>query len=254
MSKHERIEKILSSLDLGFSDFFENENVRQLTLQEKLDIIEQAANLVIIEEAMNFSVFSSQGSNHPTAEIYAIDFPSDLRASIYLLLGGYYRQAILCLRNWLEIRLTGIYYGFINQDRAQYEEWKSGRKEGPFGRTLIRRLFSRTEFQKLDKRIGLRNQLENLYSELSAFVHGGTLDRYDLQSHTDNVPRFNPQSVDLWFNFATQVFAKLVICFFQAYGRNSFCCMQMDEIKTLGNLLPKSYQQELQNGGIIKML
>ena len=151
--KHKRIEKILNSLDLGFSDFFEGD-VRQLTLQEKLNIIEQAVNFVTIEEAMNFSVFSSQGSDCPTAEIYVIDFPSDLRASIYLLLGGYYRQAILCLRNWLEIRLTGIYYGFVNQNREEYDEWKRDKRKGPFGRSLIRKLFSRAEFQRLDNRIG----------------------------------------------------------------------------------------------------
>jgi len=60
LKKHERIEKILSLLDLGFSDFFEGENVRQFTLQEKLDIMEQAVNFVVIEENMNFSIFSSQ--------------------------------------------------------------------------------------------------------------------------------------------------------------------------------------------------
>ena len=238
-------------LDLGFSDFFEGENVRQLTLQKKLDIMEQAVNFVIIEEAINFSVFSSQGSNHPTAEIYAIDFPSDLRASIYLLLGGYYRQAILCLRNWLEIRLTGIYYGFINQNRTEYEEWKSGKREGPFGRNLIGKLFSRAEFQKLDNRIRLRERLKNIYSELSAFVHGGALDRYDLQSLTDNVPRFNPQAVDLWFKFAKQVFVELVICFLQAYGKNAFSSLQPNELKILHTLLPKSYQQEFQTRGVI---
>jgi len=249
--KYKRIEKILSSLDLGFSDFFEGENVRQLTLQKKLDIMEQAVNFVIIEEAINFSVFSSQGSNHPTAEIYAIDFPSDLRASIYLLLGGYYRQAILCLRNWLEIRLTGIYYGFINQNRAEYEEWKSGKRKGPFGRELIRKLFSCTEFQKLNERTGLRERLENLYSDLSAFVHGSILDRYDLQSRTDNVPRFNPQSVDVWFEFAKRVFVNLVICFSQAYGRNAFSSVQPDELKMLYTLLPIPYQQELKTRGVI---
>ena len=249
MSKREKIGKIINSLDLGFSDFFKDENVRQLTLQEKLDIMQQAVEFVFIEEAMNFSVFSSKGSNHPTAEIYAIDFPSDFRASIYLLLGGYYRQAILCLRNWLEIRLTGIYFGFVDQDRAQYEDWKNGRKRAPIGHILIKRLFSRAEFHKLDKKVELRKRLRNLYKELSAFTHGGVLTRYDLQSKTDNVPRFNPQSVDLWFKFAVRVFRELVICYFLAYGRNAFS-MKTDEIETLRRYLPKAYQHELQGGGV----
>lgn len=250
MSVQERIEGILNCLDIGFSDLFEGENVRQLTLQKKLDILERAVNIMTIEEAMNFSVFSSRGANHPTAEIYAIDFPSDLRASIYLMLGGYYRQAILCLRNWLEIRLTGIYYGSVLKDQKQYNSWKKGTIKGPFGRDLIRKLFSRSEFEKIDKKVGFRKRLETLYSELSAFTHGGGLDCYNLQSQTDNVPRFNPQSVDLWFKFASRVFAELTIWFLHAYGKHAFSAMQMNEIKSLYHLLPPLYQQELKNRGI----
>jgi len=249
MSKREKIGKIMYSLDLGFSDIFKDENVRQLTLEGKLDVMEQAVELMSLEESMNFSVFSSKGSEHPTAQIYAIDFPSDLRASIYLLLGGYYRQAILCLRNWLEIRLTGIYFGLINRDRTRYEDWKKGKKRAPIGQALIKSLFSRAEFAKLDKTVGLRKQLRNLYEELSAFTHAGGLTRYDLQSKTDNVPRFNPQSVDLWFNFALRVFRELVICYFQAYGRNAFS-MKKDEIETLLRYLPEPYAQALQKGGV----
>jgi hypothetical protein len=250
MSTKKEIEKIFDSLDLGFSDCFNGENVRQLTLQKKLDIMQQSVELVTFEEAMNFSVFSSEGSDHPTAEIYAIDFPSDLRASIYLLLGGYYRQAILCLRSWLEIRLTGIYFGLVNQDRTYYEDWKNGRQRAPIGQGLIKKLFSRAEFQKLDKKLGFRDQLKNVYTELSAFTHGGILTRYNLQSETDNVPRFNSKSVELWFEFALRVFRELVICYFGAYGRKAFL-INADELKTLRRYLSPSYLQELQNAGIL---
>ncbi len=249
MSTTEKIKKIMDSLDLGFSDYFKDENVRQLTLEKKLDIMQQSVELVTIEEALNFSIFSSEGSNHPTAEIYAIDFPSDLRASIYLLLGGYYRQAILCLRNWLEIRLTGIYFGFVNQDRTFYEDWKNGRKRAPIGQNLIKKLFSRAEFQKLDSKLGFRNKLSTIYTQLSAFTHGGILTRYNLQGETDNVPRFNPQSVELWFEFALRVFREIVICYFGAYGCKAFS-MTTDEIDALPRYLSPSYMQELQIEGI----
>ena len=251
MLKPEKIQRIIDSLDLGFSDFYKDENVRQMTLMsDKLDMIQQAVELITIEEAMNFSIFSSKGSEHPTAEIYAIDFPSDLRASIYLLLGGYYRQAILCLRNWLEIRLTGVYFGFINQDRSQYEKWKSGKRRAPIGQALIRKLFSRAEFHKTDKKIGLRKRLRDLHKELSAFTHGAVLTRYDLQSQTNNVPRFNPQSVDLWFEFASRVFRELVFCFFLAYGKDAFH-VSIVERETLRRHLPNFYRKELQKAGIL---
>lgn len=251
MSRSGEIGRIINSLDLGFSDFYRNENVRQATLAERLDIMCQAVDFVTTEETMNFSVFSQKGPKHPTAEIYAIDFPSDLRASIYLLLGGYYRQAILCLRNWLEIRLIGIYFGFINRDQKEYEEWKDGYKRAPIGQDLIKKLFSRAEFHEIDRKTGLRKRLRNLYSELSAFTHGGILARYDLQSKTNNVPRFNPQSVDLWFDFASCVFRELVLCYFLAYGQDAFY-MKPDKIDALRGHLPDAYEQELRKGGILQ--
>jgi hypothetical protein len=249
MSKPNRIERIMNSLDLGFSDFYKDENVRQLTLEKKLDKMENAESFETIEEYMNYSVFDQKGAKHPTAEIYAIDFPSDLRASIYLLLGGYYRQAILCLRNWFEIRLTGIYFGFVNVDPRCYREWKKGKRPAPIGKNLIKQLFSRAEFDKSDRKVQLRERLKSLYSELSAFTHGAILERYPLQSATDNVPRFNAQSVDLWSEFASRVFAELVFCYFLAYGKDAFH-MGRRELGILRRHLPDFYQEELLKGGI----
>jgi hypothetical protein len=246
----DRCEKILYALDVGFSDIFEGENVRELTLRKKTDVLEKSVNMMILEEAMNFSVFSALGSDHPSAEIYAIDFPSDLRASMYLLLGGYYRQAILCLRNWLEMRLLGVYYGFVSRNEKEYDEWKKGKSEGPFGRTLIGRLFGLAKFRDFDKRLGLRSRLDNLYSELSAFTHGGSLERYNLQSETDNVPRLNTESVELWSAFAMRVFAEIVIFFFVAYHKNAFSSLGENEMETLRNVLPSEYENELKKNDI----
>lgn len=239
----------MDSLDLGFSDFYEGENVRQLTLQSKLDIIENATKLQIIEEYMNYSIFDKKGTAHPTAQIYAVDFPSDFRASVYLLLGGYYRQAILCLRNWFEIRLTGVYFGFVNQDRRYYGDWKKGKRRAPIGQDLIRKLFSRAEFHKIDKEVGLRERLVTLHRELSAFTHGAILEQYDLQSQTDNVPRLNPQSVDLWYNFALRVFRELAFCYLLAYGQDAFL-MNPEDLEAMRKYLPDTYLERFRNRGI----
>lgn len=249
MSK-ERIEKIADSFDLGFSDFFHGENVRELTLQEKLATIEQTREFMIIDECMNFSIFNKRGQEHPAAEIYALDFPSDFRASVYLLLGGYYRQSILCLRNWLEVRLTGIYFSFVDPDKSLYEDWKKGVKRAPITKGLIKRLFGRSEFHKIDSKVGFRGRLESLMSELPAFTHCSILEKYDLKSETDNVPRFNPQSVDLWFDFALRTFTEIVFCCFLAYGKDAFG-MNSEEMETIRRYLPAAYQEEFHMSGIL---
>jgi hypothetical protein len=198
-----------------------------------------------VEEAINFSLLQALGHEHPSPQIYALDFPSDLRASFYLLLGGYYRQAILCLRNWLEMRLLGICFGLVEQDHSKYEDWKLGKFEAPFGKRLIGRLFARAEFQKADNRFGLRARLKSLYSELSAFTHGAGLEKYDLQANTDNVPRYNSASADLWFALMNRTFAEVAFCLFVAYGHDVFRDIQPDEARTILAHVPTEYEQEL---------
>src|SRR5882762_6536676 len=104
-AKRKLIEEIHGSIDLGFSDYYENENVRDKTLEAHTVELQRAVELLTLEEAINYSLFESFGESHPSAEIYILDFPSDLRAAFYLLLGGYYRPALLSLRNWFEMRL-----------------------------------------------------------------------------------------------------------------------------------------------------
>ena len=110
-----RIGEVHQGLDLGFSDYYEGENVRDLTLFDHLSAVEEAEAMLGLDEAMSFSLWQELGPEHPSAEIYVLDFPSDLRAAFDRLLGGYYRQSMLCLRNWLEMRLLGIYFGCINR-------------------------------------------------------------------------------------------------------------------------------------------
>jgi len=250
-NKKHRIERVMFALDLGFSDLYNGENVRQLTLERKLQVIEGAVEIIQAEEAINFSLFQSFSPSHPSPDIYATDFPSALRASIYLLLGGYYRQAISCVRDWLEIRLTGIYYGFVECDSSKYIDWKQGKYEGPFGRNLVRRLFARAEFRNADVQLGLRDRMSDLYANLSAFAHAGMLSIHDLQSHTDNVPRFNPQSIDLWFGFVRRAFSELLFCFFVAYGEKGFSQLGEEERRTLRNYLSPEYCSELSRAGVV---
>jgi len=239
----DRIKRIYCSLDLGFSDGYPGENVRELTLKDKLGTIEDAVALLQAEEAIQYSLFVTLGDKHPSPQIYALDFPSDLRASLYLLLGGYYRQAIYCLRSWFEMRILGIYYSCVEQDRSRYEAWKAETEEAPFGTILIGRLFARSEFQKADTQVDLRNRLRGVYGDLCAFTHGGGVERYNLQASTDNVPRYNPASVDLGYTLMKRTFAEMILCLSVAYGMQVFEHVDPEERAVIFGHLPSKYAQ-----------
>jgi hypothetical protein len=78
------------------------------------------------------------------------------------------------------------------------------------------------EFKNADEKLGLRKQLSDLYSELSTFTHGAGLEKHNLQSDTDNVPRYNKDSALLWLDLFDRTFAEMTLCLFLAYGRAAF--------------------------------
>ena len=57
MAREDSYQKILSALDIDFSDGFEGENVRELTLLQKTDLLEKSVTIVQIEESMNFYLY-----------------------------------------------------------------------------------------------------------------------------------------------------------------------------------------------------
>jgi hypothetical protein len=249
----QRIQNIHVGLDLGFSDFYRGENVRDRTIRKHLKEIEETVAVLHAEEAINFSLFQTLGEDHPSANIYILDFPSDLRAAFYLLLGGYYRPALLSLRNWLEMRLLGVCFGRIELDRENYRKWKLGNLEAPFGRGLVHRLFARAEFRKVDAQFQVRKRLEGLYSDLSAFTHGAGLEKYALQKDTDNVPRYNRASVRLWLKMFDRTFAEVAFWLFLAYSNDAFRALSLDEIKTVLAHLPSAYRRTLEVGLVAKL-
>jgi hypothetical protein len=240
-------DQIHSALDLGFSDYYDGENVRDITIQRHNKRFSQAVVLMQIEEAMCFSLFQTLGLGHPSPEIYVADFPSDARASFYLLLGGYYKQAILCLRNWLEVRLLGIYFGKV--DRSKFDDWKMGKstkRDALFGENILRKIFGRANFQKAEGRNGLRKRLVDLYGELSVFVHGQGVDKHHLQDDTDNVPRYNRNSVRLYLDYFERAWREVVYCTWLAYSDSALRTMNAKELATVLKVLPGPYSQDVQ--------
>ncbi len=66
------------------------------------------------------------------------------------------------------------------------------------------------------------------------------MEKFNLQSETVNVPRFNKKSVDLWFQYIQKVFVILVLIFSQAYGVDAFN-IEEDGKKSILQFLPKEY-------------
>lgn len=114
-----------------------SESVRSNTFDKKKEILPEIERIINEDSEMNFKLFEKFGLQHPVFQLW-LESETDIKASIYLCFGGYYRQAIAILRNWLELTLLAIYFSTHSQE---YEEWKKGIKKAPIGNTLIRKVF-----------------------------------------------------------------------------------------------------------------
>jgi len=189
--------------DLGPSDEYRN-SVREQTFQNQQSALLEIANLVLLDYILTESLFHILPYGHPSSEL-STESETDFKASIYLALGGYHRQAIAALRGWLEIILTGIFYNrHYNFLDSPYDRFKEGCKRSPGWSNLLKSLFKRDNFATADREHDLRQLLKDLYGDLSAFVHRRGFAQHDLQLRRD-IPRYDSISFDLWFSLAKRV-------------------------------------------------
>lgn len=217
--RRERIRALVFSFDLPFSDMLPNESVRSITVKNRFEELEQIRKIKNGDSIVNFALFMKLGQEHPSARLW-LETETDLSSSIYLILGGYYRQALMCLRNWLELTLTGIYYNnYWKGETSRYNQWKSGQRQSPTWKNLLEALFSRREFSAADEAVKLRKRLEILYNDLSAFVHNRGMSKYKLQNGRDNVPRYVEGAFNLYYRMVQKVFDMLVLILFISYSK-----------------------------------
>lgn len=164
------------------------ESARSETIRNKSEVFSEIDKIIEKDSELNFILFEKFGPEHPISQLW-LESETDLKASIYLAFGGYYRQAIAILRNWLELTLLAIYY---SNHWKEYKLWKQKEYQAPIGKSLIKKVFD-------NKGLELQDKCENLYSLLSGFSHTQGIDKYQLQKGRDNVPRYLDKPFDLWF-------------------------------------------------------
>ena len=163
------------------------------------------------------------------------------------MLDGYYRQALMCLRTWLELTLIGIYYNkYYKEKTSRYNQWKANQRRSPTWKNLLDSLFTRLEFQNANKSINLRNKLEALYTELSAFVHNRGMSKYKLQNGRDNVPRYVENAFDVYYEMLQKTFNMLVLILFVSYQKELTYTKQ-EEWGEIENLLTEETRQYIES-------
>jgi len=170
--------KVASSLDWNWSDY-----ARFLTCTIRPGLTAEVVKISDGGNSLRFTLFECLADktgdlDHPVYSLYTLEAELDLGASILLAFGGYYKQAGVCLRSFLELAFLSIYYA---DHREEYSRWKIGEaKSPPFharDASVLEYLFKET---KLKDHQELKKEASSLYLELNQFVHTGGIDKLDL--------------------------------------------------------------------------
>lgn len=200
--------------DWYFSDISSVDGARYHALQERPQQTLLIQALYEADNFIHFALWNNLPEGHPVGQLW-LETNTDLEATIYLAYGGFFRQALAVLRSWFEIAVYGIYFSFhYGQPTSRYAQWRRGERQAPANMGKISEsIATKLGHGELQWELAA---LSPAYSFLSEHVHGQGLDRHDLQSGRDNVPRFLPRSFDIWleaiikaFNAIYSIYAKL---------------------------------------------
>lgn len=236
----------------GISDSL---NVRKITMEKKADELFHIQNIRKGDWVVNFVLFAKLGSNHPSAQLW-LESQTDLSASIYSMLGGYYRQALICLRNWLELTAIGIYYSsYCNDQTSRYNQWIRGQRQSPSWKHLMEALLARSEFEAADKKVRLNEKLEKLYYDLSEYVHNKGMANHDLKNNEYNTIIYIEEAFDTYYRVVPKVFDAVMLLLFTAYTKELTYTIneEFDQIEGLLSYETKQYIQSLYTNTKIKI-
>lgn len=135
----------------------------------------------------------------------------ELENSIELCKLGFYKHALIALRNVLELGLLAIYWDIDDKSHFNIQKWLYSFENTPFKNTVFKKLMTNENIERFDKTHNLFNDINILFGQLSNFVHtkGRLYSSNDLVNANFN--RFNEKSFLTWLKFMEKTVQYVVI-------------------------------------------
>ena len=123
------------------------------------------------------------GHFFPFSEAY-----TELENSIELSKQGFYRHALFCLRNTLELVVIGLFFDREDQAHKEIRPWFTSNESTPYFKKTLKKLLQLPTFIAFSNERPIRDEVERLYDELSDFVH---IKGYSYSSRGQSNANFN---------------------------------------------------------------
>ena len=106
------------------------------------------------------------GHFFPFSEAY-----TELENSIELSKQGFYRHALFCLRNTLELVVIGLFFDREDKAHEEIQSWLRSNDPTPYLKKTLDKLLQLPNFIAFSTERPIRDEVRQLYDELSDFVH-----------------------------------------------------------------------------------
>lgn len=134
----------------------------------------------------------------------------ELESSIQLCKLGFYKHAIIALRNVLELGLLSVYWDIDGKSHINIPEWLSSNERTPFRKEIIKVLKKNERIIVFDKEHNIFMQITELYYELSDFSHTKGVHFSAIELSRGNVNTFNRESIGKWLDFMERVVTTVI--------------------------------------------
>lgn len=149
------------------------------------------------------------GSGHmfPLAEAN-----TELESSIELCKLGFYKHALIALRNVLELGLLSVYWDIDGKSHVDIQNWLYSFESTPFSKkTVFPKLKINQNIKNFDDKHKIFDDIDNLFGELSNFVHTKGHYHSSMDLGNANFNRFNEKSLLNWIEYMIKVVKFVVI-------------------------------------------
>jgi hypothetical protein len=187
-------ENILKVLEQS-NTFLKSRNDLSSTIEEILWIFRALEDLIpqTLENFWSGHIFPLVESN------------SDLENSIQLCKLGFYKSAIVTLRNVLELGLLSVYWDINDNSHIDIQKWFRASEKTPFKKTVFVKLKTNQNIMIFDSKHNIFKNIDILFKQLSDFTHSRGHYHSNQELAKSNTNRFNEQAFLKWFELMTNV-------------------------------------------------
>ena len=166
-------------------EYLTNHNILQEEIATYLWAYHQAHHLVP-QTVENFG----SGHNFPFSESYY-----ELENSFELCKQGFYRHSLFAVRCALELAVIGLCFNKNDQAHIDIQKWLRSEENTPWFRKSLKCIFELDNFYKFNKEFPLENDIYDIYSTLSDYVHSKGYRFSTTGQSQSNFNRFNETSL-----------------------------------------------------------